>query len=1075
MTLLCAMLFFSISVLAQSQVTGTITDSEDGSPLPGVSIILKGTTSGTITDASGNFTISAGAEDVLVFSYIGYSNQEVTVGNQTSFSIALATDATELQELVVTGYSVDSRRETTGSVSTIKPRALQVTPTGNVEQQLQGRVAGVTVITNGQPGTESKVRIRGFGALGGNEPLYIVDGVPQFSTDFLSPADIESTTVLKDATAAAIYGARAAGGVIVYTTKQGKKGAVKPTITYDGTVGFTTPGNAPNVLNPQEQADWTWNALNNAAQQAGVTPSNDHPQYGSGSSPTLPEYLLAGGVSGANITPADVADATANYNINPATGGITQLVRANREGTDWYDAITRTALLHRHNIGMSGGGDGSRYYLGLGIQEQEGIILHQDFKRYTFRINTEFDLIPDKLRIGENMQMTYRAIDILGDGGGQGSADDENIINMAQRMSPIIPIYDEFGGYAGTAAPGFNNPENPVASLDGSKNNRTFLAESFGNVYLEFEPIEDLTFKTSFGGRYQNFNQKGYVRRQYENSENNSAFGFNQASQYTTQWVWTNTANYKKSFGDHNIGLLLGQEALNSGSTNSAPTFRSISGSGLDPFSQSTDFVNLSTVGSQVLNGGHSNGINYSSLFGRIAYDFDSKYLATVVIRRDGSSVLGKDVRFGTFPAFSLGWRISEEGFMSGSTFIDDLKLRGGWGIVGNVNNVPGTNQFSLYGTSIGNSSYDIGGSNSGARQGFFLSNIGNPAAKWEQSKSTNIGFDGLLLDGKIDFVIDFWSKTTTDLLFQLPITTQRSSQAQAPFVNVGKMKNKGVDLKIVAKGDLSSDLKYEVTFNGSFLDNEIVRLAPGIDDLPNRSASYRGVTPILNQVGQPLSAFYGFEVEGLFRDQSDVDGHATQDGAAPGRFKFKDIDGNGEIDLDDRTTLGNPIPDFTGGLTIKLNYKNWELEMYSFASIGNEIFNVGKLFTDFYPLFPGAAISNRVKNSWSFSDPSGTIPIFENVSNFSTNTQSNSFYVEDGSYFRLQNVTFGYIFPNVTLDRLGMEKLKVSVSANNLFTITGYDGLDPGVGGAADTNFGVDIGNFPITRSWTFNVSMAF
>lgn len=968
------------------------------------------------------------------------------------------------------GYSVDSRRETTGSVATIKPRAIQVSPSGNIEQQLQGRVAGVTVITNGQPGTTSKVRIRGFGALSGNEPLYVVDGVPVFNVDFLAPDDVASITVLKDATSAAFYGARGAGGVIVYTTKQGKKGARKATITYDTQVGFTNPGEGNKVLNPQEQADWTWNALNN------VTPgSAAHPQYGSGASPVLPEFLLVGGASGVTGG-VDLNAQRAAYNIDPTAGSINQTVRANVDGTNWYDAITRTAVQHRHNLGISGGGEGSRYYLGLNYFEQEGVIIHQKLKRYSLRANSEFDIIPDKLRIGQNAQVTYRqTLGLQGGAGGQGSADDENIILTVSRMSPIIPVFDEFGGYAGTAAPGFNNPRNPVALLDGQKNDRNFSAEFFGSGYLEFEPIEDLVFKTLFGGRYQNFTAFGNVRRQYENSENNSAFGFNDFAAFTTQWNWTNTVSYKKTVGgSHTIGVLLGQEALNTGGPQTLGKFRQIQGSGLDPFSQSGDFVTLSTVGSQVLNGGHGNGSNFSSLFARATYDFDSKYLATFVLRRDKTSILSSQERSGTFPAFSVAWRLSEESFMSGVSIIDDLKLRGGWGQVGNVNNVDPSNQFSLYGTSIGASSYDIGGSNAGASQGFFLSRIGNAAATWETSETVNIGFDALLLDGKIDIIFDYWKKTTDDLLFQLPVSTQRSSFAAAPSENVGEMRNKGVDLKIVTRGNLNA-VGYEVTLNGSFLDNEIVKLAPGIEDLPQFTNSFRGIAPNLNQVGQSLSAFYGFEVAGIFESQSEVDAAPTQTDAAPGRFRFEDINGDGNIDLDDRTTIGSPVADFTGGLTIKLNYKNFELEMYGFASVGNEIYNVSKLFTDFYPLFPGAAISSRVKNTWTTSNTGASIPIFENVSNFSTNTQSSSFFVEDGSYFRMQNVTLSYYVPSAMLERMGMSRLKVSFSTNNLFTITGYDGLDPGVGGAVDTSFGIDVGNFPVTRSFLMGVGISF
>ncbi|MFT4761525.1 MAG: TonB-linked SusC/RagA family outer membrane protein [Paraglaciecola sp.] len=1067
---------FSVQLMAQSQVSGNVSDGD--MPLIGATVFVKGTSTGTVTDIDGTFTISANAGDVLSVSYTGFTTEDITIGDVTSPVNVVLDSGIGLDEIVVTGYSVDSRRKTAGSVSTVAARDLQVSPSGNVEQQLQGRVAGVTVITNGQPGTASQVRVRGFGALGGNAPLYVVDGVPVGDINFLSPDDIETTTVLKDATAASIYGARAASGVIIYTTKKGKRNTKGVKITYDGMVGVTTPGNGPAVLNPQEQADWTWAAIRNAAQQEGQDPEFDHRQYGQGSTPVIPDYLLVGGASGVTGT-VNLADHVDSYNVDPEAGPIYQVVKANQAGTDWYDAITRNALLVRHNLGFSGGGERSRFYVGLGMQEQEGIVKHQKFSRYNMRVNTEFDLFPT-LRIGQNVQMTYRSARVLlGDGGGSGSSDDENIVLSASRMSPIIPVYDEFGGYAGTAAPGFNNPANPVAVLDGAQNDRAFGVETFGNTYLEFEPIKNLVARTSFGGRFQSFNSRAYSRRTYENQENNSSFGYSQNSSVVTSWVLTNTLSYKKSFGTSTVSLLVGQEALNTGSS------RSMSGSGINPFSQNIDFVGLSTVGSTVVNGGHTDGVNFASYFGRVNYDLNDKYIVSAVVRRDGSSRFGAEDRYGVFPAFSAAWRLSSEDFMKDISFIDDLKLRGGYGIMGNSNNVDPNNQFSLFGTSIGASSYDINGTNTSAAQGFYRTRIGNPLAKWEKAITQNIGIDAILFDGKWDVGVELWRKETEDLLFQLPVTVQAGGFASAPSVNIGKMENKGVDIQITHK-NRKGELRYEIGIVGGFLQNKIVELAPGIDNLPNRSNNYRGITPILNQVGQPISAFYGYEVEGIFANDAEVNGAAEQEGAAPGRFRFKDIDSYDEngnltgvpdniIDLADRTTLGNPVPDFTGGLTVKLNYRNWEMEVYSFASIGNEIYNVSKVFTDFYPLFPGAAIGENVKDSWTFDNPTGDTPLFENTSNFSTNTQSNSYYVEDGSYFRLQNLTIGYHLPKSLLGDLKMSKFKVFASVNNLFTLTKYSGLDPSVGGAADTNFGVDLGNYPITRSWVFGVNVGF
>ena len=1059
----------------QRVITGKIMEAGTTEGLIGANVLVKGTTNGTITDIDGMYSISANDNDVLVISYLGFTTQELTVGTATTLDASLAA-GTLIDEIVVTGYTVDTRRSTPGSVSTIKSADLKVSPSGNVEQQLQGRVAGVTVVTNGQPGTASQVRVRGFGALGGNEPLYIVDGVPVGSTDFLAPDDIESTTVLKDATSASIYGARAAGGVIVYTTKQGKKGARPLKVTYNGMVGLTTPGSGNGVLDPQQQADWTREAIRNGGINNGVALEDieySHPQYGSGVgegwTPTLPEYLLAGSASGSAVSAADIADATANYNVDPNTGQVVQLVKANTAGTDWFDAITRTGLLNRHNLGFSGGTDGGRFYVGLGMQEQEGILLHQKYSRYNVRVNSEFDLL-DNLSVGQNIQITHRGAKILlGDGDGAGSSDDENVFLAASRMSPIIPVLDEFGGYAGTAAPGFNNPANPVAQLDGQKDNRNYQNSVFGNVYLNYTPIENLALRTSFGGRSFAVNQIGYNRRTYENQENNGSFGYNRNTGSGTAWNWTNTANYSMELGNGKLNVLVGQEALNTG------TARFISASGIDPFSTSTDFTTLSTVTANPPTEFVSAGVTFSSYFGQLKYDFDDKYILSAVIRRDGSSRFGSENRFGTFPAFSAAWRITGEEFMAGNTLFEDLKIRAGWGIMGNSNNVDPNNQFSLFGTSIGASSYDIGGTNSSAVNGFYRTRVGNPAARWEKAITQNIGVDALMLDGRLDIGIELWSKKTEDLLFQAPVSVMTGGFANAPSVNVGEMKNNGLDLYINYRGGASDGLSYEIGFNGGFLNNEIVALAEGVESLPNRSSDYRGITPILNQVGSPISAFYGYEVVGLYANQAAVDAAPTQEGAAPGRFQFADINGDGAIDIEDRTVLGSPVPDFTGGINIGLDYKNFGLDIYTYASIGNEIYNVSKVFTDFYPLFPGAAISDRVLDSWTPDNTGATIPIFESVSNFSTNTQSNSFYVEDGSYLRLQNITFSYTLPSARAGKLNLSDVRLYAGVNNVFTITGYSGADPSVGGAADTNFGIDLGNFPLTRSWTFGVDVSF
>ena len=1087
----------SVPLYAQSvRVSGTIID-DTGQPVPGVSILEKGTANGTTSDAEGSYTINvSSASSTLVVSFIGYKSQEIAVNNQSSINISMEPDVTALEEVVITGYSVDKRRELTGAVSTVKAKDLTFAPTGNVEQMLQGRVPGVTVITNGQPGTNSQIRVRGFGSFGGNQPLYVVDGVPTDNVQFLNPDDIETTTVLKDAASASIYGARAASGVIVYTTKRGKKGQ-KLNITYDNLIGFTSPGKGQEMMKPQDFADWTWQAIRNtedanaAAANSGAGRPVDyaaalskfnHPQFGGGLSPVMPVYLKVGSQSGAAVgsTPVDLAAERLKYNIDPRNGSIYTVIAANLDGTDWYDEITRNAPIFRQTLGFNGGGENNRFYIGLSTQDQQGILLNNNFKRYAFRANSEFDVLKN-LRIGENLQFTYRSVlGQGGGGGGSGVAADENDILSAFRMPSIIPVHDVFGGYAGTTASGFNNPRNPVANREGQGNNKAFEAGAYGNLYVELDPIPGLTLRTSLGGAYRNSAGRSYTRWQYENSENNSAFGYNQFNGFSWNWVFTNTANFKKTFGNHSLDLLVGQEALNTGAG------WNDNQSGLNPFSWDPNYINISNVTSVVANGSQFKGSNFSSLFGRVNYAFKEKYIISGIVRRDGSSRFGSENRYGVFPAVSAAWRVSSETFMQGVSFISDLKFRGGYGLMGNSNPVDQNNQFSLYGGSVGASSYDINGSNSSAITGFYRTRIGNTSTKWETSITSNIGIDGNLFDGKLDVIIDFWKKDTRDLLYSLPITATAGPNASVPSVNVAKMVNKGIDIFLGTKGNVTNDLTFELNVTGSFLKNEIVEIAKGQTYMTTVNPGFRGIQPIRNQLGYSISAFYGYQVDGLFRDAADVAGHAVQSGAAPGRFKYRDIAGpkdaegnltgpDGIIDANDRTYLGSPVPKFTGGVNVIFRMKGFDLEAYLYSSIGNKIFNVSKWFTDFYPSFQGASISERVKESWSPTNLGAEIPVFESASNFSTNTQSNSFYVEDGSYLRLQNISLGYTLPGNLLDRVRMTRLRIFISTNNVFTISGYNGLDPAVGGAADTNFGIDVGNYPVTRSYTAGLNIGF
>ncbi len=1068
----------SASLYAQRTVTGTVVDAENGEPLIGASVLTKSSGGGTVTDIDGNFSVQASTGETLVVSYTGFTTQEVVLGDESNLRIEMESGL-NLSEVIVTGYAVESKRQTTGAVSTVSAKELASVPSGNVEQQLQGRVAGVTVLTNGQPGTSSQIRVRGFGAFGGNEPLYVVDGVPTGNTEFLNPDDIESTTVLKDAAAASIYGARAANGVVVIATKAGSREKRKMEVTYNGLIGFTDPnvGGSPEMLNPQEMAEWTHIAYRNNAAANGTAVEYTHPQYGTDATPRLPDYLHANGANGV-VGAVDLDAIRAAYEADPEN---VFLIRPNLSGTNWYDAITRTAPLNRHSLGFSGGTENGRYYFGMGAQNQSGILLENEFARYTFRANSEWDLL-DWLSIGENLQFTYRSV--TGQQGGQGGigvADDESEVLSAYRMPTIIPVYDEFGSYASTKAAGFNNPRNPVRRLERNNGDDVnYSAQAFGNIYLSVRPVEGLTLKTSIGGSYYNYNFLNYNYRYLGDSEPEASNSFSEGGGYGISWTWTNTASYKTQIGAHGLTVLGGIESLNTGAG------RNFSGSGINPFSTDLDFQNLSTVQSPQVGSNLFRGVNFYSVFGKVDYNYNEKYYLTGVLRRDGSSRFGENNRFGVFPAVSAAWRVTAEDFMKDITFLDDLKIRGGWGEMGNSNNVDPANQFSLYASNRGSTFYPIGGQSSGVDEGFAASRIGNPDAKWETSESLNIGFDASFLNNKLEVILDWWKKDTRELLFNVPLAGVTGNSAAAPSVNVASMLNRGVDIQIIHRGNITTDLDYEVSLNNSFLHNEIVGLADGVEFFGG--SSYRGISPIRNAVGQSLSSFFGYQVTGYFSSQAEVDA-SNQPGAGIGRFKYADLNSvdpetgeviegvpDGQITPADRTFIGSPVPDYTLGARIDFGYKQWRLETFWFASVGNEIFNQSKWFTDFFGTFEGSAKGVRAKDSWTPElGDNAKAPIWESVSNLSTSGAENSWYVEDGSYLRLVRLAVAYDFDQSVAERIGMRNLSIGVSANNILTFTKYEGLDPGVGGGADTNFGIDVGNYPVTPSYMLNISLGF
>jgi TonB-linked SusC/RagA family outer membrane protein len=1055
--LLLTFFLLSLNLFAQRSISGTVT-GDDGQPIAGASVLVSGTNAGTVTGPDGRFTITLPpGRTALNISYIGFEGREVTVGTESNLSVSLQSTGTSLTETVVTGYTSQLRKNIVGAVSTVSGQKLATVQTGNAEQQFQGRVPGITVITSGQPGTTSQVRIRGFGSFSNNEPLYIVDGIPTFSIDFLNANDIDQTTVLKDAASASIYGARAAAGVILITTKHGKPSG-KTHVTYDVSYGNTYPGKGIDLLTPQQQADLTWQAL----RAAGKTLTHD--QYGSGATPVLPDFLKVGDASGlSGLSPNDPRLDPAKYNINFEKGPVYQMIRANKAGTDWYDALTDVQPIQNHTLAFSGGSDIAKYYAGLSYYDEKGTIINTRLKRYGLRFNTEFN-IKDRIRVGENFQFTFRENPNIGF-----FPSSENQIMFALTINPLIPVYDEYGGFAGTTAKGFNNSTNPVASRIRAKDNKGFSSLLFGNVYAEVDVLRNLTARTSFGGNFGFFQNRFLNYRTYENSENVGSYTFGEQAGNFGGWTWTNTLNYKLESGNHTINALAGIEAINDS------YFRGMLASGLNPFSINPSFLTLSNTdpsGRALSSGGNPLRKLYSQ-FAKVDYSLMDKYLLTALVRRDGSSVFGEKDKFGVFPAFSVGWRISQEGFLDNVTWINELKLRGGWGQMGNERPVGSANRVNSIGGAPASTAYDITGSNTSTAPGITYTGIGFPNVKWENNTTTNIGLDATLFNNRLEIILDVYKRNTTDLLFN-PELPASLGAVNAPFVNIGAMTNRGIDMMITYKSNLATPFRVEADLIFTKYKNEITKVSD-INPYFDRSFTNRiGGGFVRNAVGQPVSAFYGYKVIGLFADSADAAKAPKQTGAGPGRFRYQDVNNDGQINADDRTYIGNPNPDFTYGFNARLFFKGFDLEALFYGVKGGEVLNFTKWFTDFYPSFAGIGKSSRALNAWTPTNQNTIIPRFEDVSNSSTNGELNSYYVEDGSYLRLRSVKIGYNLPSSLVSRLHIDKLRLFVQGTNLFTATDYLGTDPAVSGV-DTNFGVDVGNYPVNRQLIFGLSLGF
>lgn len=1016
--------------ILSSQVTGVVTDAANGDVLIGASVVVKGTNIGTVTDFDGNFSLAAGPNDVLVLSYVGYTELEVAIDGRSIVNIAMS-QGELLDEVVVTGYAAQRKKDLTGAVGIVNTEQLTQLPSSNINSQLQGRISGVTVSGDGRPGSVAKVRIRGFSSFTGqNSPLYVVDGVPTQDVSTLNPNDVATMSVLKDAGAASIYGSRASNGVILITTKKGTNSGVK--VSYNMYYGTQNPsvGNL-GLLNTQEYADLQWLVYRNDGT------NEEHPVYGqsSNASPRLPDW---------------------------------------KADTDWFDVITRNAGIMNHDLSLSGGNENANFYAGLNYFDQEGIVIHNFAQRYSARLNSEFKVANGRITIGENLTVTGRNGNGVGGNGAEGSP--VSRVYMSQPIIPhvvTIPVQGnthnyQVGDYGGTGmASRIGNTPNIFADLERGQHNRQTDVRLLGSMFLDFKLMEGLNYRSTFGGTYQNGYNTGWVGQTYERAENQATSSYNENAYFNADWVWTNTLSYNKRFGNHSINAVAGYEAVKYGIS------RSVSASRAGYFSSDPAFRTVSN-GAAITNAssGFSTPTSLASAFLRSDYSLSDRYYVSATLRRDGSSRFGEEFRYGLFPSVSGGVRVSD--FISGVGFLSDLKIRGGYGTMGNQLPVSPQNQFSLFGGGTGDSFYDLNGTGTSSLQGFRPTRLGNRDTRWETQITSNIGFDATLFDSKLQLSFDWYSKRAEDLLVNVPLPGIYGA-ADAPALNVGDMRNTGIDLQLDYRTDLTRDLSVDLTGTFTTYKNEIVKFADNIDFFDVQFGDSRIGSFNRNEVGRSISEFFGYEVLGLFQNQAEIESAPDQDGAEPGFFRYADIDGDGVITPDDRTYIGNPNPDFTYGLNIVLNYKNFDLTAFLFGSQGNDIFNYNKWWLDFWPSFQNQKSQDLLNNSWTPQNTSATTPKASNKSNFSTNTQSISYYVEDGSFLRLRNLQLGYTLPTNITSKLGIGNFRIYAQGINLLTFTGYSGIDPDVNNGSDTAFGVDFGNYPLTKQYLVGLNVGF
>lgn len=1032
--LLLFYLLISVSVFSQTKtITGRITDIE-GKPLPGVNVVVENTNTGTVTGVDGNYSINAGPNDTLVFSFVGYLSEEILVNQKSTIDLRMVQEITELDEIVVIGYGTQKVRDVTGAISTMKQEKIERLPVSTLDQAMQGNLSGVHVTSNsGSPGSPISVLVRGMGTVRSNEPLYVVDGVPVGNIEFLNPGDISSLEVLKDAGTAAIYGTRAANGVVLITTKKGEKG--ETVVSYNTFAGFQNLYKGYNNLGGKDYAIAMNRAMDSDIDAYAPNPDN--------------------------------VDRSSLYYFDPDTVNTS---------FDYLDLIqNENALIHNHQFSLSGGGENGRYAFSAGYFEQEGIIKKSDYQRMTLRSNLDTD-ITSNLKFGNSLNYAYTDRTPINEN------DNVNgLIATSIFHDPVTPPVDENGNYIRA----FNGVPNTQAIMDAL--NIDLLGHSIvGSSFAEWKPLDVLSIRSTIGVDLR-FNERHRFFPTYfvSEEEQNEVNRLTIRNENSFNWVWSNIVTYNNTFAQNNEITILGgytieqnkfelRQASKDNFPNNDPSLRYFNSS-------------LSESGGATGEGFESSMISYLA---RILYSYKSKYLLSANVRIDGSSKFGSNYRYGQFPGITAGWKVTEEPFMSGiSNIVSFLKIRAGYGTVGNDEIPP-----YAYVPSVMSPDYRwyAFGKDSRIYGGAAPATIANENLRWETSIQQNIGFNSGFFDNQLLIDFDYYKKTTEDMLVRVPTLVSLGLE-ESPYVNGGTVENSGIEIRFNFRKKYQR-FSFDIDANFFTLNNEVVSLGEGGE--PLEGANFQGNALSRTEVGHPIASFYGYEVENIFQTEAEIDeanqnsptGVYQTNNTVPGDFKFKDLSGpdgipDGRIDENDKNIIGNPHPRIMYGVTFNFTYLRFDFSAFFQGVKGNDIYNSIRYYTAFgLNNLHTDRLSAWEKEGDQTSEPRLT---FQNQGNI---FRPSDYFIEEGSYLRLKNIQLGYNFISGVLNTIGFSNLRIYISAQNLLTFTGYSGMEPEIGKSniigfeeSDLNIGgplergLDRGIYPQPRTILMGLNVTF